>query len=147
MIRGTGSPRGTAALKRHFAIPVDAITASEYRFADGANFRVEIPSVENPSALRAVVEEARTHKTTIHRTSQGSGAMLLTRSELTEMATIGADEGLEVSLFVGPREEYGIGGSVRSPEGLVLAGQLRGLDQMRYAIEDILRAVDAGTRG
>jgi hypothetical protein len=73
--------------------------------------------------------------------------MLLTRSELHEMAVIGADEGLEVNLFVGPREEYGIGGSVRSPEGYVLLGRLRGLDQLRYAIEDIMRAVDAGIRG
>jgi hypothetical protein len=147
MIRGTGSPRGTAALQRHFAALVDTVQPSEHRFPDGAHFRIEIPSVENPSALRAVVEEGRVLKTPIHRTSQGSGAMLLTRSELIEMAVIGADEGLEVSLFVGPREEYGIGGSVRSPEGLVLSGRLRGLDQLRYAIEDILRAVDAGIRG
>ncbi|MGB8196017.1 MAG: hypothetical protein WCF25_03315 [Acidimicrobiales bacterium] len=147
MIRGSGSPRGTAALKRHFASLVDSVEASEARFADGAHFRIEIPSVENPAALRAVVEEARVHKTPIHRTSQGSGAMLLTRAELNEMAVIGADEGLEVSLFVGPRQEYGVGGSVRSPDGLMLAGQLRGLDQLRYAIDDILRAVDAGIRG
>src|ERR1700691_2024366 len=147
MIRGSGSPRGTAALKRHFAALVDSVVASDQRFPDGAHFRIEIPSVENPSALRAVVEEARVHKTPIHRTSQGSGAMLLTRAELGEMAVIGADEGLEVSLFVGPREEYGIGGSVRSPEGMVLAGRLRGLDQLRYALDDILRAVDAGIRG
>jgi hypothetical protein len=147
MIRGSGSPRGTAALKRHFASLVDSVVASEQRFPDGAHFRVEIPSVENPAALRAVVEEARVHKTPIHRTSQGSGAMLLTRAELNEMAVIGADEGLEVSLFVGPRQEYGVGGSVRSPDGLMLAGQLRGLDQLRYALDDILRAVDAGIRG
>lgn len=147
MIRGTGSPRGTAALQRHFAELVDNVPASTHRFPDGAHFRIEIPSVENPAALRAVVEEARIHKTPIHRASQGSGAMLLTRAELNEMAVIGADEGLEVSLFVGPREEYGIGGSVRSPDGLVLSGRLRGLDQLRYAIEDIWRAVDAGIRG
>lgn len=147
MIRGIGSPRGTAALQRHFATPVDEVRASDQRFPDGAHFRIEIPSVENPAALRAVVDEARAHKTPIHRTSQGSGAMLLTRAELAEMAVIGADEGLEVNLFVGPREEYGIGGSVRSPEGMVLAGRLRGLDQLRYALEDILRAVDAGIRG
>jgi hypothetical protein len=147
MIRGTGSPRGTAALKRHFAGPIDSVPESGRRFPDGAHFRIEIPSVENPSALRAVVDEARNLKTPIHRTSQGSGAMLLTRSDLNEMALIGADEGLEVSLFVGPREEYGIGGSVRSPDGMMLAGQLRGLDQLRYALEDILRAVDAGIRG
>ncbi len=147
MIRGTGSPRGTAALSRHFAQLVDNVVSSPHRFPDDAHFRIEIPSVENPSALRAVVDEARAHKTPIHRASQGSGAMLLTRAELGEMALIGADEGLEVSLFVGPREEYGIGGSVRSPEGMVLSGRLRGLDQLRYALEDILRAVDAGIRG
>jgi hypothetical protein len=147
MIRGSGSPRGTEAVKRHFAGLADTVQASEHRFADGAHFRIEIPSVENPSALRAVVEEARALKVPIHRTSQGSGAMLLTRADLGEMAAIGADEGLEVSLFVGPREEYGIGGSVRSPEGMVLSGRLRGLDQLRYAIEDILRAADAGIRG
>jgi hypothetical protein len=146
MIRGSGSPRGTAALKRHSAGLAETVVASEHRFADGAHFRIEIPSVENPSALRAVVEEARTHKVPIHRTSQG-GAMLLIRAELAEMATIGADGGLAVSLFVGPREEYGIGGSVRSPEGMVLSGRLRGLDQLRYALEDILRAIDAGIRG
>jgi hypothetical protein len=147
MIRGSGSPRGTSALQRHFAALVDTVKVSEHRFPDGAHFRIEIPSVENPAALRAVVEEARVLKTPIHRTSQGSGAMLLSRAELNEMAVIGADEGLEVSLFVGPREEYGIGGSVRSPDGLVHSGRLRGLDQLRYAIEDIWRAADAGIRG
>jgi hypothetical protein len=147
MVRGTGSPRGTAALKRHFAGLVDTVRASDHRFPDGAHIRIEIPSVENPAALRAVVEEARARKVPIHRTSQGSGAMLLTRTDLNEMAVIGADEGLEVSLFVGPREEYGVGGSVRSPDGLMHAGQIRGLDQLRYAIDDILRAVDAGIRG
>ena len=59
MIRGTGSPRGTAALKQHFAALVDGPQVSEARFADGAHFRVEIPSVENPNALRAVVDEGR----------------------------------------------------------------------------------------
>ncbi len=147
MINGAGSPRGSRALSRHVGAIPDAPVASGARFPDGAHFRVEIPSVENPEALRAVVEEARERKVSIHRASQGSGAMLLSNAELAEMARIGADEGLEVSLFVGPREEYGVGGSVRSPEGLVLAGRLRGFHQLRYAIEDIQRAVEAGIRG
>lgn len=73
--------------------------------------------------------------------------MLLTNDDLTEMARIGADEGIEVSLFVGPREEFGVGGAVRSPDGMQLAGRLRGFHQLRYAIEDIERAVDCGIRG
>jgi len=147
MIRGSGTPRGTAALERHAGALRSDIVASDARFADGAHFRVEIPSVENPSALRAVVSEAHTLGVPVHRVSQGSGSMLLTKAELSEMARIGADEGLEVNLFVGPREEFGIGGSVRSPDGLLLSGRLRGFDQLRYALDDILRAVDAGIRG
>jgi len=73
--------------------------------------------------------------------------MLLSNEDLSQMAKIGADEGLEVSLFVGPREEYGVGGAVRSPDGSQLNGRLRGFHQLRYAVEDIQRAVDAGIRG
>ncbi len=146
MIRGKGSPRGTAAVENHVGTLEAAPRVSEARFPDGAHLRIEIPSVEGPEALGAVVDEARSRGVPIHRTSQGSGAMLLSQSELSAMARIGADEGLEVCLFVGPREEFGIGGSVRSPEGLLLSGRLRGLDQLRYAIEDILRAVDTGIR-
>ncbi len=109
--------------------------------------RVEIPSVENPAALRAVVEEAAHHDLVVHRVSQGSGAMLLSKHELAEMAHIGADQGLEVSLFVGPREEFGVGGGVRSPDGALLQGHLRGMDHLRFAIEDVWRAADCGIRG
>jgi hypothetical protein len=147
MNNGNGSPRGSAALTRHVGAVVSAPAASAVRFPDGAHFRIEIPSVENPEALRAVVEEAHQRKVPIHRASQGSGAMLLSNEDLKTMAQIGADEGIEVNLFVGPREEYGIGGAVRSPDGLLLSGRLRGFHQLRYAIEDIQRAVDAGIRG
>ena len=147
MIRGSGTPRGTAALQRHAGALRSDVTASDARFADGAHFRIEIPSVENPTALRAVVEEAHSLGVPVHRVSQGSGAMLLSKADLSLMAHIGADEGVEVNLFVGPREEFGIGGSVRSPDGAALNGHLRGFDQLRYAIEDILRAVDEGIRG
>ena len=144
---GTGSPRGTAALARHLGTGSDLPTPSTARFPDGAHFRIEIPSVEDPAALRAVVEEAHLRNVPVHRVSQGSGSMLLTNEDLREMARIGADEGLEVNLFVGPREEYGVGGAVRSPDGMLLSGRLRGLHQLRYALEDIERAVDAGIRG
>src|SRR5438270_2624740 len=78
---------------------------STLRFPDGAHYRVEIPSVEGPEVLAEVVKAADQHGVTVNRVSQGSGAMLLSLSELREMAHIGADAGLEVSLFVGPREE------------------------------------------
>jgi hypothetical protein len=120
---------------------------SQARFPDGAHYRIEIPSVEGPRVLREVVKAASGHGITVNRVSQGSGAMLLGAAELREMATIGADAAVEVSLFVGPREEYDVGNQSRSPDGHVLAGKLRGVRQLRYAVEDVMRAVDYGIRG
>lgn len=121
--------------------------ASAKTFPDGAAVRVEIPSVEGPGVLAAILDEAGKRGVVINRVSQGSGAMLQSEAELKEMARIGADAGLEVSLFVGPREEWGLGAMSRGPDGAALAGAVRGLRQLRYAVDDVLRAVDCGIRG
>lgn len=123
------------------------IPQSEHRFPDGAHFRIEIPSVEGPDVLAAVLEEASQRGVVINRVSQGSGAMLHTEAEMQEMARIGADAGLEVSLFVGPREEWGLSVMSRAADGACLGGGVRGLRQLRYAVEDVLRAVECGIRG
>ena len=120
---------------------------SARRFVDGAQFRIEIPSVEGPRVLAAVVDEAARRGITVNRVSQGSGAMLLSEGELAEMARIGADAGLEVSLFVGPREEWGLNAMSRAADGGAIHGGIRGLRQLRYAVEDVLRAVEFGIRG
>ena len=129
-------------------VPAEAATPrSPHAFPDGATFRVEIPSVEGPRVLAAVLDEAKTRGVTVNRVSQGSGAMMHTEAELREMARIAADAGVEVSLFVGPREEWGTGAMSRSPDGGALAGGIRGLRQLRYAVEDVFRAVECGIRG
>ena len=125
---------------------VAAPATSAGRFPDGAHFRVEIPSVENLRVLEAVLAAAREHGITVNRVSQGSGAMLLSEAELREMSFVGAEAGLEISLFVGPREGYGLGAHPRSADGAGHAGQLRGLHGLSYAIEDVARAVEAGIR-
>jgi len=129
-------------------LPAEAASpASTKSFPDGASLRIEIPSVEGPGVLAAVLDEANKRGVVINRVSQGSGAMLHTEAELREMARIGADAGVEVSLFVGPREEWGLSAMSRGPDGASLAGGLRGLRQLRYGIEDVFRAVDCGIRG
>jgi len=145
----TGGPlaTGTAALVQAGLTAEPTGLASQARFPDGAHFRIEIPSVEGPAVFRAVVAEAARRRVTVNRVSQGSGAMLLAAAELTEMATIAADNGIEVSLFVGPREEWDIGRAAGAPDGQVLAGRLRGTRQLRYAVDDIARAAECGIRG
>jgi hypothetical protein len=136
---------GAGILAQRGLRPEPVPAASPLRFPDGADFRIEIPSVEGPVVLAAVVAEACARGVTVNRVSQGSGAMMLTAVELAEMARIGADNGLEVSLFVGPREEWDTGRAGHADESL--AGQLRGTRQLRYAIDDIQRAAEQGIRG
>jgi hypothetical protein len=72
--------------------------------------------------------------------------MLLSDAELRELAAMGAAKGIEVSLFVGPREAFDVGGHARSPDGAAHAGQVRANRGLRYAAEDVARAVEAGIR-
>ena len=83
---------------------------SDARFADGLRYRIEIPSVEGPEVLRAVLEEADTRGVPVRRVSQGSGVMMLTDGEIAEMAALGAERGVEISLFLGPRGAWDAGG-------------------------------------
>ncbi len=138
---------GAQVLARRGITAEPVPVASGLRFPDGAHYRIEIPSVEGPGVLRAVLGQAKAEGVTVNRVSQGSGAMLLSAAELAEMARLGADHGIEVSLFVGPREEWDVGRLAQSGEGPSRAGLIRGARQLRYAIDDVLRGVEHGIRG
>ncbi len=122
------------------------LPSSTKRFPDGAQYRIEIPSVEGPRALAAVLEAAQEYGVTIHRVSQGSGIWMLTDAEIREMCRLGAAAGIEVSLFVGPRAAWGTSAQVRASAGKNLGARLRGMDEVVYATEDILRGCELGLR-
>ncbi|HQY90530.1 hypothetical protein [Caldilinea sp.] len=122
------------------------LPTSTQRFPDGAHYRIEIPSVEGPAALAAVIAAAQQHGVTIHRVSQGSGMMLLTNAELREMARLGAEHRIEVSLFVGPRAAWEGSGQPLTPDGKLMGWRHTGMDQLAYAFDDIVRGVEAGIR-
>ena len=128
------------------AFDAAAEPASGKRFPNAHHFRIEIPSIEGPKVLEAVLAAARAEGIVVNRVSQGSGAMLLREVELRDMAALGSETGIEVSLFVGPREGFGVGIHPRTEDGVAQFGQLRGMRQLAYAVEDIARAVEAGIR-
>lgn len=123
------------------------LPSSTKRFPDGAQYRVEIPSVEGPEALDAVFTEADARGVLVHRVSQGSGGMLLTAGELAAMGEQAIGRGAEVSLFARPLAGWGTGAASRSIGLAALAVQARGADELVYVLEDIRRTVDAGIRG
>jgi hypothetical protein len=124
----------------------DVLPVSAARFADGGQYRVEIPSVEGPRVLDAVLAEARLRGVPLHRVSQGSGIMMLTDGEINEMTAMCREAAVELSLFVGPRAGWDTGATVVSPAGRSLGAQLRGQDQVRCALDDVLRACALGVR-
>jgi hypothetical protein len=122
------------------------VPASKKRFADGGQYRIEIPSTEGPVVLRATLAEAEKRNVPVHRISQGSGMMLMTAAEIAEMCAIGREHGIEVNLFIGPRATFDVGAQAFSAAGRTLGLSLRGADQLRYAVEDLRRAVELGLR-
>ena len=72
--------------------------------------------------------------------------MLLTDDELREIARLGKEARMEVSLFVGPRAAWDTGAQVTSSAGKNLGARLRGMDQVVFAVEDIRRACTLGLR-
>ncbi|HEX5483136.1 MAG TPA: hypothetical protein VFZ08_10990 [Terriglobia bacterium] len=123
-----------------------SLAPSTRRFPDGGQVRIEIPSCEGPRIFREVLALAKELKVPVHRVSQGSGVLLLPKSEIAEMARIGHDNNVEVCLFVGPRASFETSAQALSAAGKVIGLQHRGADQLVYAIEDVRWACDLGIR-
>ncbi|NHZ70578.1 MAG: hypothetical protein GWP18_02935 [Proteobacteria bacterium] len=119
---------------------------SDLTFPEGEQWRIEIPSVEGPEAVRVVLDESARLGVPVHRISQGSGIQMLLDNEITEMHELCADADIELCLFVGPRGSFDIGAAVLARAGGALKGALRGARQLHHAIADVERATDLGIR-
>jgi len=113
-------------------------------FADEVRYRIEIPSVEGPAVMRAVLEEAALRSVPVRRVSQGSGVMMLTDGEITAMAELGAQEGVEVSLFLGPRGAWDAGG--QSFATGAAGGVARGEAGIDACLSEVRRGLRLGIR-
>jgi hypothetical protein len=117
---------------------------SESRFADGLRYRMEIPSVEGPRVLEAVLNEAEQRSVPVRRVSQGSGVMMLTDAEIRELAALGAAARVEVSLFLGPRGAWDTGG--QSFATAAAGGTARGESGIAACVVEVERGVALGIR-
>jgi Peptidase family U32 len=141
--------RGTRDILAKMGLPdsdLRTLPDSPRRFPDSAAYRVEIPSTEGPTCLRAVLEEAEYYGVPVRRVSQGSGVFLQTDEELDDMARLGAKAGIEVSLFARPNAGWDASAMARAPAGAVLAPAVRGQEQLVAAVEDARRAAAHGFR-
>jgi Peptidase family U32 len=119
---------------------------SPKRFPDGAQYRIEIPSVEGRACLDAVLEEADRLDVWVHRVSQGSGVFLQTDDELDRMVRLGAEAAVEISLFARPNAAWDTSAMARAPAGAAVAPSSRGQEQVVYGLDDVKRAAAHGIR-
>ena len=116
-------------------------------FSDGAQYRFEVPGIQNPEAMAFLVDATDQYGVKVHRVTQTKGIMLLTDHEIEEMVEIATDACMELFLSVGPRATYDTSASANTPEGARIGYRLRGYKNLLYALEDVKRATTLGVRG
>ena len=120
---------------------------SDKRFKDGGQYRFEVPGIQSPKTMNALLKESVKNNIFIHRVTQTKGIMMLTDDEIEEMVSLAINYGCELFLAVGPRATYDTSATVHTKEGSRIGYRLRGYDNLVYAIEDVKRACRLGVRG
>jgi len=120
------------------------LPTSEKRFSDGAEYRFEVPGIQGPSAMRALLEELDRYGAYIHRVTQTQGIMMLTDEEIVTMADLAKKHEVELVLAIGPRAVNDTSASVNTPEGQRMGYRLRGQEQIVRSIEEVKRASALG---
>ncbi|MCQ2971296.1 hypothetical protein SAMN05216439_1598 [Methanobrevibacter gottschalkii] len=120
---------------------------SDKRFDDGGQYRFEVPGIQSPKTMEALLTESIKQGIFIHRVTQTKGIMMLTDEEIGKMIDLAIDYGCELFLAVGPRATYDTSATVHTKEGSRIGYRLRGYDNLVYAIEDVKRACRLGVRG
>lgn len=120
---------------------------SDKRFDDGGQYRFEVPGIQSPKTMKALLAESVKQNIFIHRITQTKGIMMLADEEIKEMVDLAINYGCELFLAVGPRATYDTSATVHTKEGSRIGYRLRGYDNLVYAIEDVKRACRLGVRG
>ena len=120
---------------------------SDKRFGDGGQYRFEVPGIQSPKTMNALLKESFKNNLFIHRVTQTKGIMMLADDEILEMVNLAKTYGCELFLAVGPRATYDTSATVHTKEGSRIGYRLRGYDNLVYAIEDVKRACRLGVRG
>src|ERR1700712_4347246 len=125
-----------------------ALVPSPHRFDDGGHFRLEVSGVERLATLEAMLAEADAEEVFIHRiVAFGAGATLIDRGELKAFAELAGEREIDVVACPGPRSGWDSGRQVVTSEGMYSGRRVRGVDNLRYLLDDYLRIFECGFKG
>lgn len=122
------------------------LPTSEKRFDDGGQYRFEVPGIQGPAAMKALLEALDEFGIKIHRVTQTKGIMTLLDSEIERMLEYAQKWKVELLLACGPRATTDTSASVNTPEGVRMGYRLRGQEQVIRGVEEIRRGARLGVR-
>ncbi len=122
------------------------LPTSEKRFVDGAQYRFEVPGIQGPKVMEALLEAMDKNEIPLHRVTQTKGIMMLTDNEIMEMVKLAKTAETDLILAIGPRATTDTSASVHTDEGVRMGYRLRGQEQVVRAIEDVKRAAAFGCK-
>lgn len=143
------SMKKTRAFLESLGLPAGdlySLPDSGKRFPDGAQYRFEVPGIQGPKAMRALLQELDKNDFYIHRVTQTKGIYTLTDQEISEMAALAKQYSVQLILAIGPRATTDTSASVHTLEGQRMGYRLRGQEQIVRAIEEVKRAASLGCR-
>lgn len=123
------------------------LPTSDKRFDDGGQYRFEVPGIQGPKVMEALLEEIDRYGLYLHRVTQTKGIMSLSDNDIEQMVNLAQQANVELILAIGPRATTDTSASVNTPEGVRMGYRLRGQEQVVRAIEDVKRAAAIGCRG
>lgn len=135
-LRSIGLPSGDA-----YDLPT-----SDKRFSDGGQYRFEVPGIQGPKSMEALLDAMDEYGIYLHRITQTKGIMMLTDKEIIDMVRLAKTAQIELVLAIGPRATTDTSASVNTPEGVRMGYRLRGQEQIVRAVEDVKRAIAFGCR-
>ena len=135
-LKSIGMPEGDA-----YSLPT-----SEKRFADGGQYRFEVPGIQGPKVMKALLEAMDSYGIYLHRVTQTKGIMTLTDKEIAQMVEYANQWQTDLILAIGPRATTDTSASVNTEEGVRMGYRLRGQEQIVRAIEEVKRASKLGCK-
>ena len=120
------------------------LSTSEKRFNDGGQYRFEVPGIQGPNVMEALLDEIEAYDLVIHRVTQTKGVMMLTDEEIKSMVNLASEAQVELVLAIGPRATNDTSATVQTKQGKRMGLRLRGQEQIVRAVEEVKRGVANG---
>lgn len=83
------------------------LPTSEKRFADGGQYRFEVPGIQGPKVMQALLEAMDGYGLYLHRVTQTQGIIRLTDEEIGKMVELAHKWQTDLILAIGPRCNHG----------------------------------------